>query len=605
MASDSQSMQQEPSKNDFFSTIRCQLEINGLLVDENQKEKRVTQKEKQLFPTDHPMIDLRVQTAQVKIKTVPFHTIEEAFAYLSALQHTLMKQLGPDFYLDPQWGTYRVTFSWPPFLPALEEESTTQRFSKVTQRLNQLFQQLQPLLPQTIQARLVDEKAGMGIQISGLLMDSTSKTGLSEPVVRLLRLLLWGSLSEKEHAQISLESLLESLSAMGKYCRLEAKDQQLLAQLADKGNWALPRSSRCRERMLKQHQSWWENPFELQGYETMELSTQLMLSEALQRGIAFEVIDRQDQLVKLSHGGHIEYVKNTNMTSKDTYIAPLIMENKTATKEILRQQGFHVPYGKEFSSFAEALAAYETFAKMAVVVKPKTTNFGLGISIFQASFLKEDYQEALRLAFAEDDFVLVETFMPGTEYRFYVLDGQVEGVVLRVAANVTGDGLQTIEALVEQKNQDPLRGTGYRRPLQKIQLGDIETLMLKTQGYRVTDVLEKGKTVYLRENSNVSTGGDSIDQTDEMHPSYKQIAQEAVLALGAFVSGVDLMIPDLRKPAHRLSEDYGIIEANFNPAIHMHMYPYQGKGRPLAGRMLDKLFPATKSTTVDTPSLKL
>lgn len=590
MASDSQSMQQEPGKNDFFSTVLCQLETESLLVDEKQKEKRVTQKERQLFPTNHPMIDLRIQTAQVNVKTVPFHTIEESFAYLSALQHTLMKQLGPDFYLDPQWGTYRVIFSWPPFLLSIEEESTTQRFSKVTQRLNQLFQQLQPILPQTIQARLVNEETDLGIQISGLLMDSTSKTGLSESVVRLLRLLLWLSLSKDEHTQISLESLLESLSAMGKYCRLEAKDQQLLVQLADNGNLPLPRSSRPQERMLKQHQAWWSNPFELQGYETMELSTQLMLSEALQRGIAFEVIDRQDQLVKLSHGGHVEYVKNTNMTSKDSYIAPLIMENKTATKEVLRKQGFRVPYGKEFSNVGEALLAYSEFAGLSVVVKPKTTNFGLGISIFQEHFLKEDFAEALRIAFAEDTNVLVEEFMPGTEYRFYVLDGKVEGIILRVAANVKGDGIHTIEELVALKNQDPLRGTGYRRPLQKINLGDIEKLMLKTQGYTIHDILEKEQIVYLRENSNVSTGGDSIDMTDEMHPSYKKIAAEAVEALGAFVSGIDLMIPDYQKPGQRLSSDYGIIEANFNPAIHMHMYPYQGKGRPLAGIMLDKLF---------------
>lgn len=44
---------------------------------------------------------------------------------------------------------------------------------------------------------------------------------------------------------------------------------------------------------------------------------------------------------------------------------------------------------------------------------------------------------------------------------------------------------------------------------------------------------EKEQIVYLRENSNVSTGGDSIDMTDVIDDSYKQIAIEAVAALGA------------------------------------------------------------------------
>ncbi len=37
--------------------------------------------------------------------------------------------------------------------------------------------------------------------------------------------------------------------------------------------------------------------------------------------------------------------------------------------------------------------------------------------------------------------------------------------------------------------------------------------------------------VYLRENSNISTGGDSIDFTDDIHQSYKDIAVKATKAL--------------------------------------------------------------------------
>lgn len=71
------------------------------------------------------------------------------------------------------------------------------------------------------------------------------------------------------------------------------------------------------------------------------------------------------------------------MTSKDNYVVPLIMENKTVTKKILSAAGFHVPGGEEFSSFIEAQEAHLRYANKAFVVKPKSTNYGLGITILK------------------------------------------------------------------------------------------------------------------------------------------------------------------------------------------------------------------------------
>lgn len=123
-----------------------------------------------------------------------------------------------------------------------------------------------------------------------------------------------------------------------------------------------------------------------------------------------------------------------------------------------------------------------------------------------------------------------------------------------------------------------------------IQLGALEQLMLKEQGLQIDSIPEQGRQVFLRENSNVSTGGDSIDITDEVDESYKKIAIDAVAALGANISGIDLIIPDKDKP-YENHEDYGIIEANFNPAMHMHIYPYAGKSRRLTMDVLHFLYP--------------
>ncbi|PIC79776.1 bifunctional glutamate--cysteine ligase/glutathione synthetase [Sporosarcina sp. P18a] len=340
----------------------------------------------------------------------------------------------------------------------------------------------------------------------------------------------------------------------------------------------------------KTYSQLWEKPYELTGFTDMELSTQILMYDAIQKGIKVEVLDRQDQFLKLKLREHIEYVKNGNMTSKDTYVSTLIMENKTVTKKILHQEGYHVPGGDEFSNKEEALHAYKMFATTPFVVKPKTTNYGLGISIFKDGASYEDYEKAITLAFDEDSSVLIEEFLDGTEYRFFVLHDKVLAIMLRVPANVTGDGTHTIKELVEEKNRDPLRGTDHRTPLELIQLGELEILMLKGQGYQLDSIPKDGEIVYLRENSNVSTGGDSIDVTDQVSEDYKKIAVDAVAALGAKISGIDLIIEDLDVPASNPGA-YGIIEANFNPSMYMHIYPYKGETRRVTTDILHYLFP--------------
>ncbi|MEG0255476.1 MAG: bifunctional glutamate--cysteine ligase GshA/glutathione synthetase GshB [Vagococcus sp.] len=339
------------------------------------------------------------------------------------------------------------------------------------------------------------------------------------------------------------------------------------------------------------YQRAFERPYQLSGYRQMELSTQIFLFDCIQNGIKVEVLDENDQFLKLTFNGRVEYVKNANMTSKDSYIVPLLMENKTVTKKVLAKAGYRVPLGKEFSSVAAAEARYELFAKKGFVVKPKSTNYGLGISIFKDGATFEDYQKALEIAFKEDSDILVEEFLEGTEYRFFVLDGKTRAVLLRVPANVVGDGVNSVEELVAEKNKDSLRGSNHRAPLELIQLGDLEQLMLKEQGLTISSIPEKEQIVYLRENSNVSTGGDSIDITEEMDESYKKIAESATESLGAKVCGIDLIIPNRKNKGCKNDNSYGIIEGNFNPAMHMHIYPFAGVGQRLTMDVLRLLYP--------------
>lgn len=344
--------------------------------------------------------------------------------------------------------------------------------------------------------------------------------------------------------------------------------------------------------LAKRHQdTYLDKGYLLHGFSDLELSTQDVLKEAIKAGIKVRIIDPTENIIELSYKEQVEQVKSANMTRLDTLISYFLMENKVATKTLLQDGGLKVPSGTSFNSIEEGEEYYRLLPNKAVVVKPKNTNYGLGITIFKKKPSKEDYMDALSFALNEDKTVLVEEYIEGTELRFYVQDHKTLAIVERQAAHVIGDGTSTISELVDKVNADPLRGRDHKTPLTIIEKGKIEQLQLKNQGYTFDSVIAEGEKVFLRENSNVSTGGLSIDRTDDTHPSYKKIAEEAARLLDANFCGVDIIIGDYTQDAKTSS--YGIIEANFNPMITLHRYPSIGKERLLGKAVLEQLFPTT------------
>lgn len=322
-------------------------------------------------------------------------------------------------------------------------------------------------------------------------------------------------------------------------------------------------------------------------YKDMELSTQIVIAEALKRGVNVEILDREDNFIRLSKDSKIEYVRQSNQTSLDSYITSLILNNKLVQKQVMDEAGVRVPKGKHYSKASEAISDFDEWHGSSFVVKPKSTNFGYGIAIFEGEVSNERYIEAVEAAFKEDSAILIEEFIPGIECRFLVIGDQCTAVLHRVPANVTGDGIHSISELVEEKNSDPRRGKGYKTPLEKIELGVVEKTVLQEKGLDFDYVPEDGEQIFLRKNSNISTGGDSIDYTDKVHADYKTIAVKASQAVGAQICGVDMILSDFENPPTH--DNHGIIELNWNPVLYFHDYPYVGENRHTAIALLDAL----------------
>lgn len=399
----------------------------------------------------------------------------------------------------------------------------------------------------------------------------------------------WGSefLNEVETTLASLGIASEKLQVLSDYrLQLEKNENSYAAQIArevEVNGYSHYFMQQSNDYLYQSQQTY----YKFHGFEDLELSTQILLKEAIKSGVSYKFLDRQDNFIELKHGKTTQLIKQATKTSLDNYATILAMENKVVTKELVARKGVNVPCGESYFALADAMIDYPLFEHKAIVVKPNSTNFGIGITIFKHDFSEDEYRRALEIAFKHDNKVLVEDFVAGKEYRFFVIDGAVAGILHREPANVIGDGIHSIRELVAEKNLDPLRGYGYVTPLEKIRLEEAEAMFLKAQGLTFDSLPKAEQKVYLRENSNISTGGDSLDFTDEMPKAYKRIAVKAAESVGAKICGVDMMIRDINNPYPE--NNYAVIELNFNPAIHIHTYPYRGKDRRLARKLLKML----------------
>ncbi|MCB1323572.1 MAG: bifunctional glutamate--cysteine ligase GshA/glutathione synthetase GshB [Leptospiraceae bacterium] len=327
--------------------------------------------------------------------------------------------------------------------------------------------------------------------------------------------------------------------------------------------------------------------FTLPGFEDLEISTQILIRAARSRGIEVEILDRRSHFLRLRKGDRVQLVKEASKTALDSYISFLIMENKQVTKQLLMEAGLRVPTGKQYHKRETAVIDFPEYEDQSIVIKPTSTNFGIGVSTIQEPCTHERFITALDRAFDEDESIIIEEFFAGEEYRFLIIGTECVAVCNRVPANVIGDGRSTIKDLVEKKNADPRRGVGHVTPLEKIQLGETELRTLKQAGKDAGTVPNNGERVFLRHNSNISTGGDSIDFTDQMHSGYKEIAVRAAQTADARICGVDIIVRDIQ-PAPT-NENYAIIELNFNPVLYIHDFPYEGQNRNVAEKILDLL----------------
>jgi cyanophycin synthetase len=299
-------------------------------------------------------------------------------------------------------------------------------------------------------------------------------------------------------------------------------------------------------------------------------------------------------LVQFGQGKYQQRIQAT-ITSETKHIAVEISCDKEDTHNLLNDLGLPVPQQMMIYSERQAIRAAQRIG-FPVVLKPLNANHGRGVGINLTT------DEEVAAAFAEAQkhgtsrAVLVESFITGYDHRMLVVNNELVAVAKRVPGHVIGDGIHTIEQLVDVVNQDPRRGVGHEKVLTKLELDSQATRLMEDAGYNKDSILEKDQQFFLRSTANLSTGGTAIDVTDIVHPDNRDMAVRAIRAIGLDIGGVDFLTDDISKSYKEIGG--GICECNAAPGFRMHVAPSEGKSRDVAGKVMDMLFPAGSNARI-------
>lgn len=326
------------------------------------------------------------------------------------------------------------------------------------------------------------------------------------------------------------------------------------------------------------------------------ISSRLLAEEASKRNINVEHLNPyqdDEAFLELNYKNHKEFIIGQR-SSKTSIEAYWILENKDLTKRYLKKGNINVAEGKVFNKndFKKNGNDYYKEIGFPIVIKPLSDAHGN--LVFIGINNKTKYLESIKKVFEKNNYVLVEKEFKGKEFRFITNRKKVIAVTCREPANIIGDNIHTIQELIEIKNNDPRRGNANEKPLTKIKIDNVVKQCLADQKITIDSVIPKDKKIFLRKNSNISTGGDSINVTDQAHNDFKDIAIESVCAIpGLPYAGVDLMtnIDISQKPT---KNNYIIVEINSSPGIYPQHFPYQGKSINVAKEIINIIFPETK-----------
>lgn len=272
----------------------------------------------------------------------------------------------------------------------------------------------------------------------------------------------------------------------------------------------------------------------------------------------------------------------------ETSPALMWMDNKGIMKKKFEKEG--IPVARGGVAFTKR-GAVKIFDK---VDKPVITKPNLG-SRSRHTMIHIDTPEKLIIGFRKakklSPLVIVEEELRGFLFRGTLIDKKLVGVVKRDQPEIIGDGVHTLQELMDKENERSERAG----PLfHKIKIDKEANEELERQKIKLSDIPEKGKIITFSQKTSRGVGGTTTEVTDIIHPDNKEMLEHVGRFLNDPLVGVDFIMEDITK-SWKEEQHCGVIECNSLPFIDLHHYPLFGKPVNVAGKLWDLVMPESKT----------
>jgi len=187
-------------------------------------------------------------------------------------------------------------------------------------------------------------------------------------------------------------------------------------------------------------------------------------------------------------------------------------------------------------------------------------------------------------------FIIEQFFDQGSVFRATVIDFDYVACVCRTPANVIGDGMHTIQELIDIKNADPDRGNPDQEEYTLFKIADNEVLedLLREQNITRQTILPAGKKVFLQRDPFIRLGADSDEVTDIVHPENMKLFKDIAKYFDIRVVGLDFLCLDIQKSWRE--QPCAVLELNSLPCIEVHHFPSSGMPQNVAEKIVDLVY---------------
>lgn len=305
------------------------------------------------------------------------------------------------------------------------------------------------------------------------------------------------------------------------------------------------------------------------------LSANVYLNAAVDMGLNMEVISADYSLARIyGNAGALTVCKA--FIGHDNAAMMGVIQDKQLTHRLLESANIPVPSYKAFKirpgklAEADSTPVFEFASRhYPVVVKPPAGNLGRGVYVG----ICDDDQLAYSLSclLASDSYpsrgggkhLIVEKQLLGREYRILICAGVVIDILEKFTGQVTGNGRDSIEKLIENENR--------RRGDAEIAISDRYRIRahLALSGLSFDRVPGKGDRVTLDNTCYFPTGGvmQRVDQSG-VDPSQIDLFHAAARRVGLHLIGIDYICENILLPWRDTRN--GVLEVNAGTSAAIH-----------------------------------